>query len=381
MAGRAGTPRATYAPLAAVAACGVVLGLAFGWLVHPSDSADRATASDGEIVLGTSGGGEVPTQPAGGEQERVRATVPGGAEAADATGAQLAAALADGAAAVAASGTVEAAVMLDGASEPSVAGGAQRSMRLWSTVKLVTALTLLAERDGGAAGLESVLERALTQSDNCAQRKMVLELQRDLGSTGAVAEAVRRTVEVAGGQIDMTLAQQDDSGEQCVAPGYQGLSAEDAALPALLLGTTEWRVSDAVQVAHAVRSRQVYGPAQSDYLLDLMRRPKRDSPAPGAAEQLTAAPSWGAGEVFAERCWNVAYKGGWGGTVQGSYLAEQVGTVELPGGRWAAFAVVFRPAAQPPDDDPGKAGAPEALSTVLGVLEDGLRGEFPGACA
>jgi len=381
---RAGLPRAAYAPIAAVALCGVLLGVTFGWLVHPADSGERAaTAGEGEIVLGSSSGDgpDSASATAADEPEQPDApAAPGGAAAADAVSAKLAGALADAAASEAGRGTVEAAVMLDAASAPAVAGE-QSPMRLWSTVKLVTALTLLGERGDRLAGLEPIFERALVQSDNCAQRKMVLELQRDLGSTGAVADAVRSTVEQAGGAIDLTLAQQDESGEHCIAPGYQGLSAEDAPLPALLLGTTEWRVSDAARVAHALRAREPYGAARSDYLLGLLRRPKQDSAEPGAGSQLTAPPSWGAGDVFADPCWNVAYKGGWGGTAQASYLVEQIGTVDLPGGRWGAFAVAFRPSVQPPDDDPGKAQAPEVLATVLGALERGLRAEFPDACS
>lgn len=381
MDGRALVTRAGMTWLAVAVACGLLVGVAFGAIVHPGvDGATSGSTApdDGEVVLGLPG-----DQPSGAPDEpspqRAEASSGPDAAAADAVNRALARQLTAGAASVG-DGTVEAAVMVDGSAEPAVVGDASRRMRTWSMVKLVTALTLIEVRGGEIGDVEPIVERALRQSDNCAQRKLVLELQQALGSEAAVKGAVVATVARAGAGLDVDLAQRGPDGRHCIAPGYAGLSAEDAELPALLLGTTEWGVADAVRVAHALRDGGAYGGATSDYLLGLLRAPKSNSGEPGAGDLLTASPSWGAGEIFAGSCWNLAYKAGWGGSANQSYLAGQLGAVDLPDGRWAAFAIMFHPAAQPGDDDPGKAGAALAVETVLSALERGLREQLGADC-
>jgi hypothetical protein len=249
-------------------------------------------------------------------------------------------------------------------------------------VKAVTATTLLRTRNGSTAGVVEPLTRALTRSDNCAQRELTVQLERTLkGSLSQARIAIRNTLQQAGGDMDVDVAQQNNQGQYCITPTYKGLPAADAGFPALLLGTTHWHVADAIRFIHALRQRTVYGPASSDAVLKTLRLAKRNSQEPGAEKQLTAAPGWGAGTVFSARCWQVAYKAGWGGHTQGRFLAGQIGTVELPMGHWVAFAVMFHPSVQPPSDDPGLAHANVAVESVLGALKTALHQRFGGNCA
>jgi hypothetical protein len=283
-------------------------------------------------------------------------------------------------------GTVQAAVMMDNWNQPVLAG--QRlgdEMRPWSMVKAVTAVTLFSERAAtgrSTAGVEEPLTRALTRSDNCAQREMTVQLERDLGGgLAATGATIRATLAKAGATIDVGIAQHNAMGQYCITPTYKGLPAADANYPALLLGTTHWHVRDAIRFVHALRGGTAFGATASQKVLATLRLPKRNSQEPGAEAQLTAAPSWGAGAAFGASCWHLAYKAGWGGHAQGRFLAGQIGAVDLPGGRWIAFAVMFHPTAQPPSDDPGLAHADQALDSVLGSLKVQLKQKFKGSCA
>ena len=272
--------------------------------------------------------------------------------------------------------------MLDVAPQPLLRpAGAAPSIRAWSMIKAVTALTLL-EHPSAAAdpALRPYVARALRRSDNCAQRKLTLELERRLGSPDAVHDAIRHTLARAGGTINVAEAQRDVGGSpDCAAEAYPGrLAPADASAPVVLLGTSRWRATDAVRFVHALRAR-IYGAPASDAVLRLMGEDKLRSQEIGAAARLTAAASWGAGEVFRSPCWRVAYKAGWGGSRQGSFLAGQMGTVELPGGRWAAFSVMFQPTAQPATDDPGRAHADHVIERALTLVKRVLRREL-GAC-
>jgi hypothetical protein len=104
-----------------------------------------------------------------------------------------------------------------------------------------------------------------------------------------------------------------------------------------------------------------------------MRRPKLVSREVDADAMITAPPEWGAGRVFDARCWNVAYKAGWGGSGQGRFLAGQMGAVDLGSGRWAAFAVMFHPSEQPDTDDPGKVQAYQVMEQALTTIKKALR--------
>ncbi len=265
--------------------------------------------------------------------------------------------------------------------QPAVAvsepGGAEREMRMWSMSKVVTMVSLLRERGWGqkpgaplSAEVRDALRAAITRSENCPQRRIVLELQAAAGSPAVARAAVAETLRLAGATGEVS-AEVEGPDPTCLAylEGEGGI-AEPLA-PALLLGTSTWRVADAVRFAHALRAG-VYGRAISRYALELMSAPKERSRevAPG---EFTAPLDWGAGRAFAGL--DPAYKAGWGGTQQGEFMAGQIALVDLPQGGWAAVAVMFHPAAQPAVDDPGLTAAPRALELTMGSLAAALKAD------
>jgi hypothetical protein len=345
--------------------CGIVLGIGLGWLVHGSNAPAKLVTVPGGVTAAPA-----PAPPA---QAAAESGLPD----------KLRAELRRAVRSVAGRGRMEAAVMLDISAEPLTAGRASREMRTWSMIKVVTALTLL-EQPGVVAGeqLRAYLEDALVRSQNCEQRAMTLALERRLGGPPSrVLAAIGNTLHRAGATIDVAGTQRDLDGDaSCAIPG--GLPAGEAGAPVMLLGTTRWRVVDAVRLMHGLR-RGIYEPEASAIVMDLLRRPKRASREPDASEEMTVPPTWGAGapRAFANRCWGLAYKGGWGGFRDRSFLAGQMGTIELPGGAWAAFAVMFHPDQnhQPPTDDPGRSLADSALESAF----EGMRRVFQrelGAC-
>jgi hypothetical protein len=275
-------------------------------------------------------------------------------------------------------GSVEAAAMLGPWSEPAVAAsepdGVEREMRMWSMSKVVTLVTLLRERGWGdepgeplSAEVRSALLAAITRSENCPQRRIVLELQQAAGSPEAARAAVAETLRRAGAGVEVS-SEVEGPDPSCIAylEGEHGIA--DPLAPALLLGTSTWRVGDAVRFAHALRAG-VYGKAIRDYALTLMRAPKERS-REVAPSEFTAPLDWGAGRAFAGL--DPAYKAGWGGTQQGEFMAGQIALVDLPRGGWAAVAVMFHPSSQPPVDDPGLTVAPRGLELTMGSLAAAL---------
>jgi hypothetical protein len=277
-------------------------------------------------------------------------------------------------------GEVEVAVMLDGWTDPLVAaskgGSPRRWMRAWSMSKVFTAVALLRGLGwGDRAGtpltpeVEQAVERALTRSENCRQRRVVLELQRVSGGTPAGARsAVRRVLERAGAS-GAGVATQVQAPEPLCAEYLASLSElPDPQAQTLLLGTSTWTVGDAARFTHALGAGE-FGHAISRYLLALMRRPKERS-SEAKPIDYTASLSWGAGAAFGAS--PVAYKAGWGGTQQGAFLAGQIVVVHLPDGSEAGVSVAFHPRLQPLRDDPGLTRAPAAVAEALRPLARGL---------
>jgi hypothetical protein len=277
-------------------------------------------------------------------------------------------------------GSVEAAVMLGSWRAPVVAtserGGKRRWMRMWSMSKIVTAVALLRSRGWGEEPgkplspevLES-LQAAITRSENCPQRRIVLELQHALGdSTERARHAIATVLRIAGGraQPGSEVAPPESS---CIPFLETQTEIPDPLAPALLLGTSEWRVTDAVRFMHALGAG-AYGRAVSQRLLALMREPKARS-REIAPQEFTAPVDWGAGRALV--AFDPAYKAGWGGTQESAFLAGQMALLRLPSGGRAAIAVMFHPAVQPAVDDPGLTRSPQALETVMRSLARELR--------
>lgn len=308
-----------------------------------------------------------------------RAGMGGMAGDADAAGSgrerQLAAALRRGVARAAKlGGRAEAAAMLDGSGRPLLAAstprGAAQPVRMWSMSKVVTAIALLqALRWGDRAGeplpaeVEAALHDAIVRSENCRQRRIVLELQRRLGGTAAVRRAFAGVLATAGAQARV--------GAEIAAPEAHCLpflgsqtEIDDPFEPTLLLGISTWQVGDAARLAHALADG-AYGGAISEWVLGLMREPKQPS-REALDGQLTAPADWGAGVAFAGL--GPAYKAGWGGSLNGNFLAGQLAAVPVGGGDHLAIAVIFHPDVQPPRDDPGITAAPAALQAAMATV-------------
>lgn len=270
--------------------------------------------------------------------------------------------------------------MLDAWPDPVVSvsepGGESRWMRMWSMSKIVTLVTLLRLKGWGAKPgealspeVEKALQGAITRSENCPQRRLVLELQRAAGeSPEAARQAVADTLRVAGAEahVSSEIAAPDQG---CVAYLEGQREIADPLASALLLGTSTWRVGDAVRFAQALGSG-AYGQAIAARVLGAMREPKGRS-REALPSELTAPVDWGAGHSFPE--FNPAYKAGWGGTQQEAFLAGQIAVLDLPDGDRAAVAVMFHPDVQPAVDDPGLTAAPEGLGLVMSSLAEELR--------
>lgn len=285
-------------------------------------------------------------------------------------------------------GTVQLALLADWWPEPLVMGqDATSRMRLWSLSKPVVALALLRARELQGQSLDDLdpyLEQALERSDNCAMRELTLDLQHATGSMSGARDAITEVVELSGGSLDVRPIQEDRKGGVCLSGGDAELSAGFSDRLALLVGTARWRIVDAVRfVSGLVKgAADVRGdPSASEIVLRLMREPKLVDEEPMAGA-LKAPPDWGAGEVFSEPCWHLAYKAGWGGAqAHIAWLGAQMGVLALRGRRSIAFAVAVHPYVQPPDDDPGETDVPRATRHVLEVLRGALERSGLSACA
>jgi hypothetical protein len=337
------------AGLAAVAAA-LFLGLHVGRSGSPAGGpADSSTpASDASAVPS-------------GEERRLAAALRRGVDRAAALG-----------------GSVEAAAMTDRTPNPIVATselrGPNRYMRMWSMSKVATMVALLralkwGDRPGEAtsAEVEAALRGAITRSENCRQRRVVLELQRAAGGIAAARRAMAEVFTLAGAQprIDTEIEAPEP---HCVPYLQSQREIPDPLAPALLLGTSTWRVTDAVRLAHALAT-DAYGAAISARVLGLMSAPKqpsRESP-PG---ELTAPLDWGAGVAFAGL--DPAFKAGWGGSMNGNFLGGQLAVVPIGANDHLAIAVMFHSEAQPSRDDPGITAAPGALQAVMEAVRASL---------
>jgi hypothetical protein len=275
-------------------------------------------------------------------------------------------------------GVVQAAVMLDGWRTPVAAASepvaALKPMRMWSIAKVVTAVALLRQLGWGRRpGVEpspqvaEAMHDALVRSENCRQRRLVLELQRLTGGPAGARAAIAETLALAGARADLRVEVEPPESICLEYLGTQEGSVPDPFAPTLLLGTATWGIGDLVAFLHTL-GRGAYGIALKERLLPLMRLPKGRS-AEVPSSEFTADLDWGAGRALAGL--DPAYKAGWGGTLQGAFLAAQGAILELPGKGTMALGVAFHPDAQPPRDDPGLTAAPAALESVMRAMVEG----------
>ena len=283
-------------------------------------------------------------------------------------------------------GEVEAAAMLDDSPTPLVAtsepNGAERYMRLWSISKVATMIALFqrlgwGDRHGETPSHEvlEALAGAMIRSENCRQRRVVLELQRAAGGIPETRRALAEEFESIGATL-RPGSQVAPPEVVCLPFLRQQLEIPSPLGPALLLGTSRWRVTDAVLLAHAL-AVDTFGKALSEQALGFMTAPKQASRESEPGE-LTAPLDWGAGRVFADL--SPAYKAGWGGSLNGNFLAGQIAIVPLPGEQHLSLAVMFHPDTQPERDDPGITVAPQAVEVVMQTVRSEL-GVRPSAAA
>jgi hypothetical protein len=270
-------------------------------------------------------------------------------------------------------GSIEAAAMYTDWREPVVVasppGGRSRWMRMWSMSKAVAMVGLLrAEGWGQVRGnvlspeVVSALQGAIARSENCRQRRIVLELQHATGGPAGARRAVAEVLHAAGGRVRPS-DEVEPPESSCVEYLESQREIADPLATGALLGTSEWRIGDAIRFVRALGAG-LYGGAVTKRALDEMRIPKAVS-REVAPSELTAPLGWGAGRAFAGL--HPAYKAGWGGSLDGDFMAGQIALVDLPAGR-LAVAVMFHPDVQPPSDDPGRTAAPHAIELVMGAL-------------
>jgi hypothetical protein len=268
-------------------------------------------------------------------------------------------------------GVVEAAVMLGPWKAPAIAAtprrDASRSMRMWSMSKVLTFVSLLRQEGWGAKPgkpltpeVSAALRAAITRSENCPERRVVLELQHVAGGPAQAREVMARVLHAAGASADISTESSPPE-SSCVPYLEAQHEIEDPLGDGLLVGISTWTVDDAVRFAHALAT-DVYGQAVTRRVLELMRQPKKRSRVVLPSEY-TPRLDWGAGHAL--QSMNPAYKAGWGGTEQGEFMAGQIVVVDRPGGGRAALAVMFHPDVQPPLDDPGRTAAPHGLELVM----------------
>jgi hypothetical protein len=271
-------------------------------------------------------------------------------------------------------GTASVAIWVDGWERPVVVGDAPAAGRLWSMSKAVAAVALFEaeERRGRSPGrvLETALTDAITRSDNCGERRVVIGLQELTGGLPEADGAFHEVLAAADVRIGPTPQEDTLAPDTCQVYFEQRAATSEPDAVALEFGTDTWTVADAVRFAHAL-TNGTYGQAGAA-VLSIMRKPK--------AAALTALEGndgdhipdleWGAGDVFAGS--QPAYKSGWGGSQQHRFLAGQI--VVLAGARpRVAIAAVFYPSPEPTDDDVGATAAPEAIARLLTPIAGRLR--------
>jgi hypothetical protein len=291
----------------------------------------------------------------------------------------LAAALTTGVdAANALGGRASAAIWLEGWPRPVAAETtATRDARLWSLAKPVAAIAAYraweARRGAPAGALVTAAQDAITRSDNCGERYLVLELNALSGGRDTGRRAFE-TVLLQAGVHAVSRALPERAGEAPECARYLGRRAPiaDPNAAGWQFGIDEWSVSQAVAFAHALVAHS-YGPA-GEAVLDIMRRPKQPelSSFEGPTGNDIRDLQWGAGDALAP--WQPAYKAGWGGSRQHDFLAAQI--VALPDANPpVAVAAVFRPNKQPSTDNIGETRAPEALRALFASVARELQRE------
>jgi hypothetical protein len=245
--------------------------------------------------------------------------------------------------------------------------------RLWSLAKPISAIAAyqlaMAGGRSPSASLVTAARDAITRSDNCGERRVILEIEKQAGGIRAARVAFHRVLAEAGVHLTTTIRRSPlKEDPECVA--Y--LSKRAGPLrntDVWQFGTSEWTTWQAVAFAHALADG-TYGRAGVSILnlMKLHKQPELSSLEGPTGEQIKDL-QWGAGRALS--AWAPAYKAGWGGARRGRFLASQV--VVLKTRPAAALAVVFYPSVQPRTDNLGETVAPRAISRLFAVVSAELR--------
>jgi hypothetical protein len=179
----------------------------------------------------------------------------------------------------------------DGASVETA--GDLRSGSAWSTIKVPISAQVIEDAGGPdqlSAEQQSLIQRAITQSDNAAAASLWSELEGRHGGAQGAADEVTAILRKAG-----------DDETQVSTQGRAGFSP---------YGQTEWSLLNQHKFMTALVGDCVVSPATSRYLLDLMGRVTSDT--------------WGLGSAGVQALW----KGGWGPGSNGGYLVRQMGELQ-----------------------------------------------------
>jgi hypothetical protein len=339
---------------------GLVAGLLMGWIAQADPSSPSAAVTTTVVAVATTKAPATTAHPAAKTAPTMTVPAASGDDSGRAAPAAVRPAL---------ERTVKAADALGGASQvalwkegwraPVVAGDApDRPMRMWSISKAATAIAVFKAASKPSEAMLTSIQRALTRSENCAQRRVVLGLQALEHGVGGAEAAVADVLARAGARVKVHPEAQAPE-QICLAYLAKHRNGIDINAPAALLGTVQWTLDDAVRFAMALGDGR-YG-AAGDRVLAYMSLPKRPSEDPGAT--MTAPAQWGAGVALAGLD-ALAYKGGWGGSSSKTYMAAQIAVATI-GGRRVAMAAAFHPTRQPATDDPGLTKAPAALETLF----------------
>jgi hypothetical protein len=272
---------------------------------------------------------------------------------------------------------ISVAAMAAGWQRPIVLGNVG-TFRLWSVSKAVTATAVLETAAAKGVSIDPVEKRAmvaaLTESDNCAQRRTVVTLQQEAGGPVAAAAAFRGVLQQAGGNATGPTTAvpytevEDGECDQYMAANVGRSTLAQIEQPALQLGTFEWNLRDAVRFAYALGSGR-FGDAGAQ-VLRWMRRPKARATEGSVLDYTSPLDLPPSGGRFPQS-WRPAYKGGWGGHEEDNFISEQIDILEISGST-VALAAVYFPSVQPPSDDPGLTSAPEALESVFNAAKNEL---------
>lgn len=275
-------------------------------------------------------------------------------------------------------GVGAAAVWVSGAATPGTTSAAitSKRIRMWSVSKPVAAVAVLqvaAELPEGASpALKAAIHDAITQSSNCAQRRVVLGLQAIAGTAAqshaqhyAAAQEQFKSVLTSAGVKGTTTVDRQTDGECAAYLAASPVKGWPPSSDALLFGTTTWTLSDAVHWMAALQAG-TYG-RSGESVLGYMRLPKSKPPLseapPGSYTPSSLA--WGAGDSLA--AWHPAYKSGWGGHATNEFFVSQVVGVTV-GKQRIAIAVQFRPSTNPPSDNPADSPAIQGIQTMLSSI-------------